>query len=163
MINTLADLVLAQIFGFLSEAERIRTVTLVCRKWYDVIHSSIVWKKVDFDFQRRITSDILRKFIYPGTREILLSKCHYLEWKDLCHILSRRRKLEVLVLAWISYKKQTVPADLTEVMRSLTLLRNSGSRWLGKHFLPKQRGSFRNMNPNEGLNAWRLRCEEMIK
>ena len=89
---------------------------LVCRKWYNVIHSGAVWKTVDFDFQRRITSDILQKFIYPGTREVLLTECHYLEWSDLCHILSRCKKLEVLVLAWISYKKQSVPADFTTVL-----------------------------------------------
>ena len=117
MINTLPDLVLALIFSFLSETERICTVTLVCRKWYDVIHSSIVWKKVDFDYQRRITSGILEKFIYPGTREAFLSECHNLEWKDLCRILSQCRKLEVLVLPWIGYRKQTaVPGHFTEIL-----------------------------------------------
>lgn len=68
MINALPDLVLALIFNFLSETEKIYTATLACRKWYNVIHSSTVWKKVDFDFQRRITSDILEKFVYAGTR-----------------------------------------------------------------------------------------------
>lgn len=68
MINALPDLVLALIFNFLSETEKIYTATLACRKWYNMIHSSTVWKKVDFDFQRRITSDILEKFVYAGTR-----------------------------------------------------------------------------------------------
>ena len=36
----LPDLVLALIFSFLLETERICTVMLVCRKWYDVIHGS---------------------------------------------------------------------------------------------------------------------------
>lgn len=117
MINALPDLVLALIFHFLSETERICTATLVCRRWYDVIHSSTVWTKVDFDFQRRITSDILEKFIYAGTTKVFLSECHNLEWKDLCHVLSRCRKLEVLVLAWIGYRKQTaVPAQFTEIL-----------------------------------------------
>ena len=117
MINALPDSVLALIFNFLPETEKVCTATLVCRKWYNVIHSSTVWKKVDFDFQRRITSDILEKFVYSGTREVLLSECHNLEWKDVCHILGRCRKLEVLVLAWIGYRKQTaVPAHFTEVL-----------------------------------------------
>ena len=42
MINALPDLVLAVIFSFLSETEKICTATLVCRKWYNVIHSSTV-------------------------------------------------------------------------------------------------------------------------
>lgn len=116
MINALPDLVLALIFGYLPDVQRICTVTLVCRKWYDIIHSSAVWKKVDFDFQRRITSEILQKFIYAGTREVLLTECHYLEWSDLCHILSRCKKLAVLVLAWIGYRKQSVPADFSTVL-----------------------------------------------
>ena len=74
MINALPDLVLALIFNFLSETERICTATLVCRRWYDVIHSSTVWTKVDFDFQRRITSDILEKFIYADTREVFFER-----------------------------------------------------------------------------------------
>ena len=116
MINALPDLVLALIFNFLSETERICTATLVCRRRYDVIHSSTVWTKVDFDFQRRITLDILEKFIYAGTKEVFLSECHNLEWKDLCHVLSRCRKLEVLVTR-IGYSKQTaVPAQFTEIL-----------------------------------------------
>ena len=116
MINALPDLVLALIFSYLPDVQRICTITLVCRKWYDVIHSSAVWKKVDFDFQRRITSEILQKFIYPGTREVFLTECHYLEWIDLCHILSRCEKLAVLVLSWIGYRKQSVPADFSTVL-----------------------------------------------
>lgn len=50
MINILFDLVFVLIFNFLLDIERIRIVTFVCRRWYDVIYSSIVWIKVDFDF-----------------------------------------------------------------------------------------------------------------
>ena len=46
-----------------------------------------------------------------------MSKSHNLEWKDLRHILGRCRKLEVLVLACIGYRKQTaVPAQFTEIL-----------------------------------------------
>lgn len=51
MINTLPDLVLALIFGFLPDAEIICTVMVVCKKWYDMVHSCALWRKVDFDFQ----------------------------------------------------------------------------------------------------------------
>ena len=70
----------------------------------------------NFDYQRRITSDILEKFIYPGTAEIFLTECHYLKWSDLVRILSRCRNLKILALAWIGYRKETVPLDFTEVL-----------------------------------------------
>lgn len=117
MINALPDLVLALIFGFLPDAERICTLTLVCKKWYGIVHSSALWRKVDFDFQRKITSNVLEKYVYPRTRKIFLSECHYLDREDLCRILSRCGKLEVLILAWIGYsRKQTVPTAFTEVL-----------------------------------------------
>ena len=72
MINALPDLVLALIFGFLPDAERICTITLVCKKWYDIVYSCALWRKVDFDFQRRLTSDALGKFVFPGTRKLFL-------------------------------------------------------------------------------------------
>lgn len=50
MINVLLDLVFVLIFNFFLEIEKIYIVIFVCRKWYNVIYSSIVWKKVDFDF-----------------------------------------------------------------------------------------------------------------
>ena len=80
MINALPDLVLALIFGFLPEAERICTIALVCKKWYDIVYSCAFWRKVDFYFQLPLTSDALRKYVFPGTRKIFLSKCHNLDW-----------------------------------------------------------------------------------
>ena len=116
MINALPDLVLALIFGFLPDAERICTITLVCKKWYDIVHSCALWRKVDFDFQQRLTSDALGKYVFPGMRKIFLSECHNLDWRDLCHILCRCRSLEVLVVAWIGHRKQTVPSAFTEAL-----------------------------------------------
>ena len=98
------------------EGERICRMTLVCKKWYELIYGAAVWSKVNFDYQRRITSDILEKFIYPGTAEIFLTECHYLKWSDLVRILSRCRNLKILALAWIGYRKETVPLDFTEVL-----------------------------------------------
>lgn len=48
----LPDMVLALIFSFLLETERICTVMLVCRKWYDVIHGSTVSKKIDLRLEK---------------------------------------------------------------------------------------------------------------
>ena len=45
-----------------------------------------------------------------------MSECHDLDWRDLCQILRRCRQLEVLVLAWNGYRKQTVPAAFTDVL-----------------------------------------------
>ena len=80
MINALPDVVLALIFGFLPDAERICPITLVCKKWYDIVYSCAFWRKVDFYFQVRLTSDALRKYVFPGTRKIFLSECHNLDW-----------------------------------------------------------------------------------
>lgn len=56
------------------------------------------------------------KICLGRNKRSFLSECHNLEWKDPCHISGRCRKLEVLVLAWIGYRKQTaVPAHFTEV------------------------------------------------
>ena len=84
MINALPDLVLALIFNFLSETERICTATLVCRRWYDVIHSSTVWTKVDFDFQRR------NHIGHPGKN--LSTQIQGKFFLSECHVLSRCRK-----------------------------------------------------------------------
>ena len=107
---------LNMIFGFLPDAERICTIMLVCKKWYDIVYSCALRRKVDFDFQRRLTSDALGKFVFPRMRKIFLSECHNLDSRDLCHILCRCRNLEVLVLAWIGYRKQTVPSAFTEAL-----------------------------------------------
>ena len=115
MINSLPDLVLAIIFGYLPDGERICTLSTVCKKWHDIIHSSTVWKKVDFDCQRRIKSDILQNYVYLGTREIILSECCYLEWGDICSILSRCKRIDVFVAPWIGYRKNVVP-DFTQTL-----------------------------------------------
>ena len=116
MITHLPDLVLAIIFSFLPDSERICTLAIVCKKWYEIIHCSTVWKKVDFDFQRKVTSDVLRKYVYPGTREILLSECCYLKWGNLCSILSRCKRIDVFIAPWIGHKKEVIP-DFTQTLK----------------------------------------------
>ena len=116
MITHLPDLVLAIIFSYLPDSERICTLAIVCKKWYEIIHCSTVWKKVDFDFQRKVTSDVLRTYVYPGTREILLSECCHLKWGNLCSILSRYKRIDVFIAPWIGHKKEVVP-DFTQTLK----------------------------------------------
>ena len=122
MINNLPDLVIAIIFSYIPDAERICKLALVCKKWYDIVHSSTVWKKVHFDYQRKITSDVLRKYVYPGTTEILLSECCYLKWEILCSILCRCKRIDVLFAPWIGHREEVVP-DLTRTL-NIGYLRN---------------------------------------
>ena len=108
MVNSLPELVLLTIFNYFTDAERICILALVCRQWYDIVHSGALWKKVNFDYQRRVTPDILDKIIYVGTRKVLLSECCHLKWTDICAILLRFKRIEVLIAPWIGYKKETV-------------------------------------------------------
>ncbi|KAL9977395.1 hypothetical protein ACROYT_G014791 [Oculina patagonica] len=116
MITHLPDSILAIIFSYLPNAERICTLAIVCEKWYEIIHCTTVWKKVDFDFQRKVTPDVLRKYGYPGTREILLSECCYLKWGNLCSILSQCKRIDVFIAPWIGHKKEVVP-DFTQTLK----------------------------------------------
>ena len=123
MINSLPELVLLTIFNYFTDSERICILALVCRKWYHVVHSGALWKEVNFDYQRKVTPDILDKYIYAGTRKVLLSECCYLKWKDICAILRRCKRIEVLIAPWIGYNKETVP-DITRMLNihNLTFL-----------------------------------------
>ena len=104
-MNTLPELVLSTIFNYLRDSERILTLALVCKKWYNIVHSGASWKKVDFDYQRNVTPDILDKYVYAGTRKILLSEFCFLKWTDICGVLRRCKTIEVLIVPWIGYKK----------------------------------------------------------
>ena len=115
MMNTLPELVLSTIFNYLRDSERILTLALVCKKWYNIVHSGASWKKVDFDCQRNVTPDILDKYVYAGTRKILLSEFCFLKWTDICGVLRRCKTIEVLIVPWIGYKKETVP-DFTGML-----------------------------------------------
>lgn len=109
MINSLPELVLLTIFNYFTDAERICVLALVCRQWYDIVHSGTLWKKVNFDYQRKVTPDILDRYVYAGTRKVLLSECCLLKWTDICAVLRRYKKIEVLIAPWIGYKKEPVP------------------------------------------------------
>lgn len=50
MMNTLPELVLSTIFNYLRDSERILTLALVCKKWYNIVHSGASWKKVEENF-----------------------------------------------------------------------------------------------------------------
>lgn len=115
MMNTLPELVLSTIFNYLTDSERILTLALVCKKWYNIVHSGASWKKVDFDYQRNVTPDILDKYVYAGTRKILLSEFCFPKWTDICGVLRRCKTIEVLIVPWIGYKKETVP-DFTGML-----------------------------------------------
>ena len=91
-MNTLPELVLSTIFNYLRDSERILTLALVCKKWCNIVHSGASWKKVDFDYQRNVTPDILDKYVYAGTRKILLSEFCFLKWTDISGVLRRRNK-----------------------------------------------------------------------
>ena len=116
MTSRLPDCILANIFSCISVVERFCTLSTVCKRWYDVVHSSTIWRKVDFNFQPRITLDILEKYIYPGSREIMLSECCFLEWEKLCSILRRCKKIDVFIVAWISYSRRIIVPDFTQTL-----------------------------------------------
>ena len=97
------------------ETERILTLALVSKKWFNIVHSGTPWKKVDFDYQRNVTPDILDKYVYAGTRKILLSECCFLKLTDICSVLRWCKAIEVLIVPWIGYKKETVP-DFTGML-----------------------------------------------
>ena len=107
------DLVLSIIFSHLNAFERICKVSQVCKKWYSLVNSSSqVRKCADFAYNRKITSDVLEKFIYPGTTTVLLNECCYLQWEDLKVILKKCKRIHVLSLPWIGY------LDITELRTS---------------------------------------------
>ena len=70
----------------IAKSVQIHILALVCKGWYDTEHRSALWKTVNFDFQRTLSSNILD---YAGTREILLNECCFLTWRHiyavLCH------------------------------------------------------------------------------
>jgi len=112
-MDILPDIVLSMIFSYLDAPERICKVSRVCKRWYSLVNSSSqVWKSADFAYCRKITSDVLTKFIYPGTTIVLLNECCYLEWEDLKVILKKCKNIHVLSLSWIAQKCQL---DITEL------------------------------------------------
>lgn len=112
-MDILPDIVLSMIFSYLDAPERICKVSRVCKRWYSLVNSSSqVWKSADFAYCRKITSDVLTKFIYPGTTIVLLNECCYLEWEDLKVILKKCKNIHVLSLSWIEQKCQL---DITEL------------------------------------------------
>ena len=105
MINSLPDLVLALIFNNLTAADRIRKVSLVCKRWKEIFYTCTVWKSVDFNWKPNLTSEILNKFVFARTREVLLSECCYLKCSDVCIISKRCKRLDVSQLPWIEVQE----------------------------------------------------------
>ena len=89
MLNTLPDLVLALIFGYLLEAERICTVMLVSRKWYDVIHSRAVWKTyIRLKDIRGLTSHKESSITSLGNIAMHLRESNVLKIISTCYVYS---------------------------------------------------------------------------
>ena len=88
----------------------------MCKRWNNLlnINSSLVWKCVDFGYRRKITSEVLDSYVYPGSTRVVIDECVYLNWKELHSILKKCERLEVLSLAWIGYSDR-VHLDLTEL------------------------------------------------
>ena len=116
-MDTLPDLVISLIFSHLNTFERICKVNRVCKRWCSLINnSSQVWKCADFGCKRKITSEVLDNYIYPGTTTILLDECCYLEWNDLKVILKKCKRIDVLSLSWIGcFNEKLVPLDIAEL------------------------------------------------
>lgn len=113
LINNLPDLVLCFVFSYLTAFERICKVSRVCKRWHSLIKSSSqVWKCVNFAWQRKITSEVLETYVFPGSTKVLLDECCYLKWEDLCVILKQCKRLEVLSLSWIGFDEAPVPLEL---------------------------------------------------
>lgn len=115
MINSLPDLVIALIFSNLTAADRIRKLSLVCKRWKEIVYTCAVWKSVDFNWQRNLTSEILNRFVFAGTREVRLSECCYLRWSDVCIIFKRCKRLDVLELPWLGYRNEAVPLEFSQL------------------------------------------------
>lgn len=103
LINSLPNLVLGEIFGFLSTRERITIIGLVCKSWRSIVLSSSAWKSVDLNWQRRVTLSTLEGIVFPGTRQVLLNECVYLNWREVEVILRRCKRLNSLALSFMSY------------------------------------------------------------
>ena len=75
MTSRLPDCILANILSYISVVERISALYTVCKNGMMLhVHSSTVWRKVDFDLQRRLTSDIMDLFwtniFIPGVEKL---------------------------------------------------------------------------------------------
>ena len=113
-MKSLPDLIICQIFRLLTVFERITKISLVCKRWDNLLNSSLVWKCVDFGYQRKITSEVLASYVYPGSTRVVVYECVYLNWKELHSIPKKCERLEVLSLGWIGYSDR-VHLDLTEL------------------------------------------------
>lgn len=60
MINSLPELVLLTIFNYFTDAERICVLALVCRQWYDIVHSGMILYTVAL-YGRKLTLTIREK------------------------------------------------------------------------------------------------------
>ena len=125
-MTDLPDVILIEIFRYLTTKERLFVASCVCRRWQTLVNSAQVWSCVDFSYERKLTCKDLTKFVFPGTKKVLLDECHELEWKDIYSILKKCKSLEVLSLAWIGYINQ--PA--LEVSPDLLQLKISDLRYL---------------------------------
>ena len=74
--------------------------------------SQMGWGCVNFAWQRKITSEVLETYMFPGLTKLLLDECCYLKWGDLCVILNQCKRLEVLSLSWIGFDRAPVPLEL---------------------------------------------------
>lgn len=100
-MDNIPNELLAIIFSFLPDSYRICHVALVCKRWYDVVYSSYVWKLIDFGGQRKITTTTLERFVFPSTKKINLYECRGVTWTGLVEILKKCKTLTALNLAWI--------------------------------------------------------------
>ena len=95
MINSLPDLVLGLIFSDLTTADQIRKISLVCKRCNEIVYTSVVWKRVDFNWQQNLTFEDPQQVCLCWNQRITLSECLYLKWNDLCIILKQCNKLHV--------------------------------------------------------------------
>ena len=78
LINNLPDLVLCFVFSYLTAFIRICKVSCVCKRWHNLMKSlSRSLKCVNFSWQRKITSEVLETYVFPGSTKVLLDECCY--------------------------------------------------------------------------------------
>jgi len=103
MIDHLPDIVLIGVFQFLTTQENLLVASCVCRRWQILINSAQVWSNVDFRYERKLKREDLDKFIFPGTKKVLLDECHALEWEDINSTLKKCKSIKVLSCAFLTF------------------------------------------------------------